>query len=171
MVGCPIWVGYAHEGKGLHFESFHGLGLGFAEFVVMTGEVEKAVDDQVRGVMLDRNALARRLASGEIEVAPIACMRGRTLSDAFVILDEAQNTTREQMKMFLTRFGQNSRMVVCGDPKQVDIPGGATHSGLHDAVARLEGVDGIAVTRFTAGDVVRHPIVGRIVEAYEGKDA
>jgi phosphate starvation-inducible PhoH-like protein len=98
-------------------------------------------------------------------------MRGRTLSDAFVILDEAQNTTREQMKMFLTRFGQNSRMVVCGDPKQVDIPGGATHSGLHDAVARLEGVDGIAVTRFTAGDVVRHPIVGRIVEAYEGQDS
>jgi len=110
----------------------------------------------------------RRLASGEIEIAPIAFMRGRTLADAFVILDEAQNTTREQMKMFLTRFGQNSRMVVCGDPKQVDIPGGDRMSGLADAVTKLEGVDGIAVTRFSAADVVRHPIVGRIVEAYEG---
>ena len=113
----------------------------------------------------------RHLASGVIEVAPIAFMRGRTLADAFVILDEAQNTTREQMKMFLTRFGQNSRMVVCGDPRQVDIPGGDRMSGLADAVARLEGVDGIAVSRFTAADVVRHPIVGRIVEAYEGEDA
>jgi phosphate starvation-inducible PhoH-like protein len=113
----------------------------------------------------------RHIASGVIEVAPIAFMRGRTLADAFVILDEAQNTTREQMKMFLTRFGQNSRMVVCGDPKQVDIPGGDLHSGLADAVGRLEGVEGIAVSRFTAADVVRHPIVGRIVRAYEGEDA
>ena len=110
----------------------------------------------------------RRLASGEIEVAPIAFMRGRTLADAFVILDEAQNTTREQMKMFLTRFGQNSRMVICGDPRQVDIPGGDANSGLADAVGRLSGVEGIAVVRFTSTDVVRHPIVGRIVEAYEG---
>ena len=113
----------------------------------------------------------RRIDSGEIEIAPIAFMRGRTLADAFVILDEAQNTTREQMKMFLTRFGQNSRMVVCGDPRQVDIPGGVQSSGLNDAVSRLEGVDGFGTIRFTAADVVRHPIVGRIVEAYEGKDA
>jgi phosphate starvation-inducible PhoH-like protein len=113
----------------------------------------------------------RHIASGVIEVAPIAFMRGRTLADAFVILDEAQNTTREQMKMFLTRFGQNSRMVVCGDPKQVDIPGGDKMSGLHDAVARLDGIKGISITRFGVADVVRHPIVGRIVEAYEGKDA
>src|SRR3546814_8276155 len=95
-------------------------------------------------------------------------MRGRTLADSFIILDEAQNTTREQMKMFLTRFGQNSRMVVCGDPKQVDIPGGDRMSGLADAVGRLEGVEGIAVSRFTSADVVRHPIVGRIVDAYKG---
>ena len=108
------------------------------------------------------------MASGEIEIAPIAFMRGRTLADAFVILDEAQNTTREQMKMFLTRFGQNSRMVVCGDPRQVDIPGGDRMSGLADAVDKLEGVDGFGTIRFTAADVVRHPIVGRIVEAYEG---
>ena len=111
----------------------------------------------------------RRLASGEIEIAPIAFMRGRTLADAFVILDEAQNTTREQMKMFLTRFGQNSRMVICGDPRQVDIPGGDRMSGLADAVDKLEGVDGFGTIRFTAADVVRHPIVGRIVEAYEGE--
>jgi phosphate starvation-inducible protein PhoH and related proteins len=91
------------------------------------------------------------------------------LADSFIILDEAQNTTREQMKMFLTRFGQGSRMVVCGDPKQVDIPGGPAMSGLNDAVARVEGLEGIAVTRFGIADVVRHPIVGRIVEAYEGE--
>jgi phosphate starvation-inducible PhoH-like protein len=113
----------------------------------------------------------RRIASGEIEIAPIAFMRGRTLADAFVILDEAQNTTQAQIKMFLTRFGQNSRMVICGDPRQVDIAGGDAASGLGDAVRRLEGVDGIGVVRFSAADVVRHPIVGRIVEAYEGKDA
>ena len=111
----------------------------------------------------------RRIDSGEIEIAPIAFMRGRTLADAFVILDEAQNTTREQMKMFLTRFGQNSRMVVCGDPLQVDIPGGTRMSGLADAVDKLEHVEGFGTIRFTAADVVRHPIVGRIVEAYEGE--
>src|SRR3546814_8492414 len=103
-------------------------------------------------------------------IAPLAFMRGRTLADAFIILDEAQNTTIPQMKMFLTRFGMNSRMVICGDPKQVDLPVPAT-SGLADAVARLEGLEGIAISRFTAADVVRHPIVGRIVEAYEGPGA
>jgi phosphate starvation-inducible PhoH-like protein len=110
------------------------------------------------------------LSSGEIEIAPIAFMRGRTLSDAFVILDEAQNTTPAQMKMFLTRFGMNSRMVVCGDPRQIDLPD-IGRSGLADAVGRLEGVDGIAMIRFGAADVVRHPIVGRIVDAYEGDGA
>ena len=149
-----------------------GERLGF-----LPGDMKEKVDPYLRPLYdalydcMPPEQVDRRLASGEIEIAPIAFMRGRTLSDAFVILDEAQNTTREQMKMFLTRFGQNSRMVVCGDPKQVDIPGGAAQSGLHDAVARLEGVDGIAITRFSAGDVVRHPIVGRIVEAYEGKDS
>ena len=98
-------------------------------------------------------------------------MRGRTLADAFIILDEAQNTTPAQMKMFLTRFGENSRMVICGDPNQTDLPGGVGKSGLADAVGRLEGIEGIATVRFGAGDVVRHPIVGRIVEAYEGPDA
>ena len=94
-------------------------------------------------------------------------MRGRTLNDAFVILDEAQNTTPMQMKMFLTRFGMRSRMVVCGDPKQVDLPD-PTKSGLADAVSKLEGIARIATIRFSSADVVRHPLVGRIVEAYEG---
>src|SRR5919106_1476964 len=118
--------------------------------------------------MLPTEQVERRIASGEIEIAPIAFMRGRTLSDAFIILDEAQNTTPAQMKMFLTRFGMRSRMVVCGDPKQVDLPEPGK-SGLHDAVARLEGIDKISMIRFGAGDVVRHPLVGRIVEAYEGR--
>lgn len=149
-----------------------GEKLGF-----LPGDMKDKVDPYLRPLYdalydcMPPEQVERRLASGEIEIAPIAFMRGRTLADAFVILDEAQNTTREQMKMFLTRFGQNSRMVVCGDPRQVDIPGGDRMSGLADAVTRLEGVDGIAVTRFTAADVVRHPIVGRIVEAYEGPDA
>jgi len=149
-----------------------GERLGF-----LPGDMKEKVDPYLRPLYdalydcMPPEQVERRMASGEIEVAPIAFMRGRTLADAFVILDEAQNTTPAQMKMFLTRFGQNSRMVVCGDPRQVDIPGGDAHSGLADAVRRLEGVDGIAVTRFTSADVVRHPIVGRIVEAYEGKDS
>ncbi len=149
-----------------------GERLGF-----LPGDMKEKVDPYLRPLYdalydcMPPEQVERRLASGEIEIAPIAFMRGRTLADAFVILDEAQNTTREQMKMFLTRFGQNSRMVVCGDPRQVDIPGGDRMSGLADAVTRLEGVDGIGVTRFTAADVVRHPIVGRIVEAYEGDGA
>ena len=149
-----------------------GERLGF-----LPGDMKDKVDPYLRPLYdalydcMPPEQVERRIDSGEIEIAPIAFMRGRTLSDAFVILDEAQNTTREQMKMFLTRFGQNSRMVVCGDPKQVDIPGGVGQSGLADAVGRLEDVEGIGVTRFSRADVVRHPIVGRIVEAYEGPDA
>ncbi|MCK9540701.1 MAG: PhoH family protein [Novosphingobium sp.] len=147
-----------------------GERLGF-----LPGDMKEKVDPYLRPLYdalydcMPPEQVERRIASGEIEIAPIAFMRGRTLSDAFVILDEAQNTTPAQMKMFLTRFGQNSRMVICGDPRQVDIPGGDSQSGLADAVRRLEGIEGIAVTRFTSADVVRHPIVGRIVEAYEGK--
>ena len=146
-----------------------GEKLGF-----LPGDMKDKVDPYLRPLYdalfdcMPPEQVERRIASGEIEIAPIAFMRGRTLADAFVILDEAQNTTREQMKMFLTRFGQNSRMVICGDPKQVDIPGGDRMSGLADAVIKLENVEGIAVSRFTSADVVRHPIVGRIVEAYEG---
>ncbi|HWW66025.1 MAG TPA: PhoH family protein [Sphingomonadaceae bacterium] len=148
-----------------------GERLGF-----LPGDMKEKVDPYLRPLydalydMLPNEQVERRIASGEIEIAPLAFMRGRTLADAFVILDEAQNTTPAQMKMFLTRFGMNSRMVVCGDPKQVDLPEPG-RSGLADAVARLEGVEGIATIRFGASDVVRHPIVGRIVEAYEGEDA
>jgi phosphate starvation-inducible PhoH-like protein len=148
-----------------------GERLGF-----LPGDMKEKVDPYLRPLYdalydcMPPEQVERRLASGEIEIAPIAFMRGRTLADAFVILDEAQNTTREQMKMFLTRFGQNSRMVVCGDPKQVDIPGGNRMSGLIDAVERLTDVEGVGILRFGRGDVVRHPIVGRIVEAYEGEN-
>jgi phosphate starvation-inducible protein PhoH and related proteins len=147
-----------------------GERLGF-----LPGDMKEKVDPYLRPLYdalydcLPAEQVERRIASGEIEIAPIAFMRGRTLADAFVILDEAQNTTPAQMKMFLTRFGQNSRMVVCGDPKQTDLPD-HTKSGLADAVAKLEGIESIAMVRFGVGDVVRHPIVGRIVEAYEGGD-
>jgi phosphate starvation-inducible PhoH-like protein len=147
-----------------------GERLGF-----LPGDMKDKVDPYLRPLYdalydcMPPEQVERRLASGEIEIAPIAFMRGRTLAESFIILDEAQNTTPAQMKMFLTRFGQNSRMVVCGDPNQVDIPGGPQMSGLNDAVHRLEGVEGIDVTRFTSADVVRHPIVGRIVDAYEGQ--
>jgi phosphate starvation-inducible protein PhoH and related proteins len=145
-----------------------GERLGF-----LPGDMKEKVDPYLRPLYdalydcLPAEQVERRIASGEIEIAPIAFMRGRTLADSFIILDEAQNTSAMQMKMFLTRFGENSRMVVCGDPKQVDLPD-ATKSGLADGVSRLEGIDGIATIRFGVADVVRHPIVGRIVEAYEG---
>lgn len=142
----------------------------------LPGDMKEKVDPFLRPLYdalydtLPAEQVERRIESGEIEIAPIAFMRGRTLADAFVILDEAQNTTTAQMKMFLTRFGMNSRMVICGDPKQVDLPSGAT-SGLADAVQKLDGVDSVSTVKFGAADVVRHPLVGKIVEAYEGKDA
>ncbi len=148
-----------------------GERLGF-----LPGDMKEKVDPYLRPLydalydMLPSEQVERRIASGEIEIAPLAFMRGRTLANAFVILDEAQNSTPLQMKMFLTRFGEGSRMVICGDPNQVDLPSGGP-SGLADAVMRLEGIDGLFVQRFSAKDVVRHPIVGRIVEAYEGGDA
>src|SRR6185312_17347716 len=111
--------------------------------------------------MLDPESIPRLTQAGTIEIAPLAYMRGRTLSDAFIILDEAQNTTPQQMKMFLTRFGMRSRMVICGDPNQTDLPPGIT-SGLNDAVGKLEGIDKISMVRFGPGDVVRHPLVGKI---------
>jgi len=145
-----------------------GERLGF-----LPGDMKEKVDPYLRPLydalydMLPTEQVERRIASGEIEIAPIAFMRGRTLSDAFIILDEAQNTTPQQMKMFLTRFGMRSRMVVCGDPLQIDLPNPG-QSGLADAVGKLEGIEKVATVRFGAADVVRHPLVGRIVEAYEG---
>jgi phosphate starvation-inducible PhoH-like protein len=149
-----------------------GERLGF-----LPGDMKEKVDPYLRPIYdalydcLPAEQVERRISSGEIEIAPIAFMRGRTLADAFVILDEAQNTTPAQMKMFLTRVGQNSRMVICGDPNQTDLPGGPNASGLNDAVNKLEGIESISMVRFGVADVVRHPIVGRIVQAYEGPDA
>jgi phosphate starvation-inducible PhoH-like protein len=119
--------------------------------------------------MLPTNQVTKRLESGEIEVAPLAFMRGRTLANAFVILDEAQNTTAVQMKMFLTRLGENARMVVTGDLSQVDLPRG-TRSGLRDASEILSNVSGVAFTRFGHEDVVRHRLVSHIVRAYDDEE-
>ena len=148
-----------------------GERLGF-----LPGDMKEKVDPYLRPIYdalydtLPAEQVERRIASGEIEIAPLAFMRGRTLSNAFIVLDEAQNTTVAQMKMFLTRFGEGSRMVICGDPRQVDLPQPGI-SGLADAVSRLHGVEGISIVPFGIGDVVRHPVVGRIVQAYEGPDA
>ncbi len=144
-----------------------GEQLGF-----LPGDMREKVDPYMRPLydalydMLPGPQVAKRLESGEIEVAPLAFMRGRTLGNAFVILDEAQNTTAVQMKMLLTRLGENSRMVVTGDLSQVDLPRGK-RSGLRDAVEILEGVDGIAFLHFTDEDVVRHSLVTNIVNAYD----
>lgn len=144
-----------------------GERLGF-----LPGDMKEKVDPYLRPLydalhdMMPGDQVLRRMAAGEIEVAPLAFMRGRTLSHAFAILDEAQNTTAMQMKMFLTRMGEGTRMVITGDPSQVDLPPGIS-SGLVDALATVEGVQGIGVTRFGQQDVVRHPLVARIVQAYD----
>ena len=116
--------------------------------------------------LMDARIVERAMQTGEIEIAPLAFMRGRTLSNAAVILDEAQNTTSMQMKMFLTRLGENSRMIVTGDPSQVDLPNGQT-SGLAEAVKLLAGVEGVGHAAFTHEDVIRHELVARIVAAYD----
>jgi phosphate starvation-inducible PhoH-like protein len=116
--------------------------------------------------LMDARIVERALQGGEIEIAPLAFMRGRTLSHAVAILDEAQNTTAMQMKMFLTRLGENSRMIVTGDPSQVDLPVGQK-SGLSEAVRLLSRIDGVGHAAFTSEDVVRNELVARIVEAYD----
>ena len=144
-----------------------GEKLGF-----LPGDLNQKVDPYLRPLydamvdMLGAETCQRMQERGVIEVAPLAYMRGRTLSDAFIILDEAQNTTQEQMKMFLTRLGFRSRVVVTGDPSQIDLPRGRT-SGLIEAVEVLDGVEDIAVQRLTHQDVVRHELVQAIVRAYE----
>jgi phosphate starvation-inducible PhoH-like protein len=144
-----------------------GERLGF-----LPGDLAQKVDPYLRPLydalydLMGFDRVAKAFEKGLIEIAPLAFMRGRTLNHAFVILDEAQNTTREQMKMFLTRIGFGSRCVVTGDTSQIDLPRG-TASGLVDAQQVLSGVEGIGFTGFTAADVVRHPLVARIVEAYD----
>ena len=147
-----------------------GEKLGF-----LPGDLHEKVDPYLRPLydalqeLLGLETYAKLMERGDIEVAPLAYMRGRTLSNAFIILDEAQNTTKEQMKMFLTRLGEGSKAVVTGDVTQMDLPDGK-QSGLLHATSILDGVEGIAVERLTAKDVVRHPLVMRIIRAYE-KDA
>jgi phosphate starvation-inducible protein PhoH and related proteins len=144
-----------------------GERLGF-----LPGDMREKVDPYLRPLydalydVLPQTKVERDLETGVIEIAPLAFMRGRTLAHAFVILDEAQNTTSMQMKMFLTRLGEGSKMAVTGDPSQVDLPPGQ-RSGLEEAVGLLAGVRGIEAIRFTAGDVVRRDLVARIVEAYD----
>lgn len=146
-----------------------GENLGF-----LPGDLKEKVDPYLRPLydalyeMLPAEQVDKKLALGEIEIAPLAFMRGRTLSNAFVILDEAQNTTPMQMKMFLTRLGENSRMVVNGDLSQVDLPRGVI-SGLRDALDTLKGISNIGAVTFSANDVVRHGLVAKIVKAYEEK--
>jgi phosphate starvation-inducible PhoH-like protein len=144
-----------------------GENLGF-----LPGDLKEKVDPYLRPLydglhtVLGTEQTDRLIERGVIEVAPLAYMRGRTLNDAFCILDEAQNTTEMQMKMFLTRLGFGSKMVVTGDETQIDLPG-PTKSGLIEAVKRLENVKGIAVNRMDETDVVRHPLVSKIIKAYE----
>jgi phosphate starvation-inducible PhoH-like protein len=146
-----------------------GERLGF-----LPGDLTQKVDPYLRPLydalydLLGFDRVTKAFEKGQLEVAPLAFMRGRTLNHAFVILDEAQNTTPEQMKMFLTRIGFGSRCVVTGDTSQIDLPRGV-QSGLIDAEHVLAKVKGIAMTRFTSADVVRHPLVARIVEAYEAR--
>jgi phosphate starvation-inducible PhoH-like protein len=146
-----------------------GERLGF-----LPGDMKEKVDPYLRPIydalqdMMPWDLIVKKMETGEIEVAPLAFMRGRTLSNAFVILDEAQNTTATQMKMFLTRMGESSRMVVTGDITQTDLPPGIK-SGLRDAVEILEGVNEIKFVHFTKEDVIRHPLVAKIVHAYDQK--
>jgi phosphate starvation-inducible PhoH-like protein len=148
-----------------------GERLGF-----LPGDMKDKVDPYLRPLydalydMMRPEHVERCITSGIIEVAPLAFMRGRTLANAVVILDEAQNTTSMQMKMFLTRLGENSKMIVTGDPTQVDLPRGEK-SGLIEAVKLLDGVEGVHISRFNDKDVVRHALVGRIVRAYEADTA
>ena len=147
-----------------------GERLGF-----LPGDLREKIDPYLRPLYdalydcLPAGQVSRGLETGQIEIAPLAFMRGRTLANAFIILDEAQNCTQMQMKMFLTRLGENSRMAITGDPSQVDLPAGAP-SGLRQALSLVGGVRDVDIVHFGAEDVVRHPLVTRIVEAYEAHD-
>ena len=148
-----------------------GERLGF-----LPGDLKEKVDPYMRPLydalrdMMPDGKLEQKVEAGQIEIAPLAYMRGRTLANACVLLDEAQNTTAAQMKMFLTRLGENSRMVVTGDPSQTDLPPG-TVSGLADAVEKLDGIASLAVVRLEKSDVVRHPLVSEIINAYDAAAA
>jgi phosphate starvation-inducible PhoH-like protein len=189
---CELTFGLGPAGTGKTFLAVaHGAGMllrGDVERLVvcrpaveagerlgfLPGDLSEKVDPYMAPIwealndILGADQLRRRREKGEIEVVPLAFMRGRTLSHAFIIVDEAQNASRLQMKMVLTRLGEGARMAVTGDPSQIDLLN-AADSGLAHAVRLLEGVKGVAVARFTAEDVVRHPLVERIVRAYEAE--
>ena len=194
MARCELVFGLGPAGTGKTFLAVaHGAGMllrGEVDRLIVSrpaveagerlgflpGDLTEKVDPYMAPVwealsdILGVDQLRRRREKGEIELAPIAFMRGRTLAHAFVIVDEAQNCSRLQMKMVLTRLGEGARMVVTGDPSQVDLPR-IDDSGLAHAVGLLDGVEGVGVSRFSAGDVVRHPMVERIVRAYEADSA
>jgi phosphate starvation-inducible PhoH-like protein len=194
LASCELVFGLGPAGTGKTFLAVaHGAGLllrGEVDRLIVSrpaveagerlgflpGDLTEKVEPYMAPVwealteILGADQLRRRREKGEIEVAPIAFLRGRTLAHAFVIVDEAQNATRLQMKMVLTRLGEGARMVVTGDPTQIDLVN-PRDSGLAHAVGLLEGVKGIAVTRFSAEDVVRHPLVERIVRAYDADAA
>jgi phosphate starvation-inducible PhoH-like protein len=194
LAQCELVFGLGPAGTGKTFLAVaHGCGLllrGAVDRLIVSrpaveagerlgflpGDLTEKVDPYMAPVwealtdILGAEQLRRRREKGEIEVAPIAFLRGRTLSHAFVIVDEAQNASRAQMKMVLTRLGEGSRMAVTGDPTQIDLPN-PSDSGLAHAVGLLEGVKGIGVVRFGAEDVVRHPLVERIVRAYDADAA
>ena len=194
LTKCDLVFGLGPAGTGKTFLAVaHGAGLllrGEVDRLIVSrpaveagerlgflpGDMNEKVDPYMAPVwealtdIIGAEQLRRRREKGEIEVAPIAFLRGRTLSHAFIIIDEAQNTTRLQMKMVLTRIGEGSRMAVTGDPSQIDLVN-AADSGLAHAVGLLEGVEGVGVNRFTAQDIVRHPMVERIVRAYDADAA
>ncbi|MET0274230.1 MAG: PhoH family protein [Phenylobacterium sp.] len=194
LAKCELVFGLGPAGTGKTFLAVaHGAGLllrGEVDRLIVSrpaveagerlgflpGDLTEKVDPYMAPVwealtdILGADQLRRRREKGEIEVAPIAFLRGRTLSHAFVIVDEAQNATRLQMKMVLTRLGEGARMVVTGDPSQIDLTN-PRDSGLSHAVGLLDGVKGIGITRFSAEDVVRHPLVERIVRAYDADAA
>lgn len=194
LTKCDLVFGLGPAGTGKTFLAVaHGAGLllrGEVDRLIVSrpaveagerlgflpGDMNEKVDPYMAPVwealtdILGAEQLRRRREKGEIEVAPIAFLRGRTLSHAFIIIDEAQNTTRLQMKMVLTRIGEGSRMAVTGDPSQIDLVN-AADSGTAHAVGLLEGVEGVGVNRFTAEDIVRHPMVERIVRAYDADAA
>ena len=194
LTKCDLVFGLGPAGTGKTFLAVaHGAGLllrGEVDRLIVSrpaveagerlgflpGDMNEKVDPYMAPVwealtdIIGAEQLRRRREKGEIEVAPIAFLRGRTLSHAFIIIDEAQNTTRLQMKMVLTRIGEGSRMAVTGDPSQIDLVN-AADSGLAHAVGLLEGVQGVGVNRFSVEDVVRHPMVERIVRAYDADAA
>jgi phosphate starvation-inducible PhoH-like protein len=194
LAGCELVFGLGPAGTGKTFLAVaHGAGLllrGEVDRLIVSrpaveagerlgflpGDLTEKVDPYMAPVwealteILGADQLRRRREKGEIEVAPIAFLRGRTLSHAYIIVDEAQNATRLQMKMVLTRLGEGARMVVTGDPSQIDLVN-TLDSGLAHAVAILEGTKGIGVIRFSTEDVVRHPLVERIVRAYDADAA